>query len=277
MSKIIIPDGLIGKDLFAWLKDNEKRIIAAKKSVKKEFYCPNPSPEYSIKTGENQKTIFLNEIPEDANTIHVKVAANTSMWCDSHKDVLLRDAGKKSIRERKGMIPHIHDHQWTLDSEVGDVSDIYYQDIPVTSLGIINGIGTAQALIFETDIQKEYNEKVFNKYKKGKVKQHSIGIQYVNVVLCLNDEVEGKYYENWQKYSPQVLNQEEIADGYFWAVKEFKLLENSAVLLGANILTGTLETSSKSTVIEPPSGTPPQPPIQSFDLSAAIQKTKFIH
>jgi hypothetical protein len=277
MSKIMPPIGLKGKSLFSWLKTNEQQIIAAKKSVMKRFYCPVAEPEYQEHTQNGAaKTMFLNDIPEDATTIHVKVAANTSMWCDSHKDVLLRDAGKKSIRERKGMIPHIHDHKWELDSEVGDVTDIYYQDVPLLALGLPNAVGTAQALIFETDIQKEYNEKVFNKYKKGRVKQHSIGLQYVKLLLCLNDEDEGKYYENWKQYAGSVINQDAIADGYFWAVTEFKLLENSAVLLGANILTGTLETSSKSTDFEPEQSTQYQPE-QVFDVSKAIAQTQFLN
>ncbi len=272
--KIEIPYGLKGKALFQFLAENEDALIAQKKSVMKRF---DESPSSFSLSGIPQKDGAVKaigtfaEIPESADIVRVKVAANTSLWCDSQGDVLLRDSGKKSIRERKGLIPHIHDHQWIIGAEVGEVNNIYYEDIALSSLGL-NMAGTAQVLVFDTDIMKEYNPLIFNKYRKGKIKQHSIGLQYVKILLCMNDdEWDESYKANWDKYAPMVINQSAIESGFFWAVQEYKLLENSCVLFGANEITPTLETSAKAdTGVEPPIDTQKQP----FDIAKAISNIK---
>jgi hypothetical protein len=275
--KVEIPAGLQGKDLYNYLIANKQAIVNEKKMMPKHFYCPTaPASYFTANKDGASKAATIGEIPTDATVIRVKVAANTSMFCDSQMDVLNRDAGKKSFTERKGLIPHIHDHDWKIGSEVGDVQKIYYEDVALSQLGL-NQPGAAQALIFETDVRKDYNEMVFNKYKSGKIRQHSISINYVRVELAINDSDYEKESDLWNKYIDQIINRELVEEkGYFWLVSEFKLLENSAVLLGANILSGTLEVSAKDTGNPPPSGTDNQPPLQPFDVSEALKKTIFI-
>jgi hypothetical protein len=272
--KTEIPFGLKGAQLFKFLHENKDAFIAQKKSVMKRF---DGSPSsFSIaglpqKDGAVKAIGTFADIPDTADVLRVKVAANTSLWCDSQGDVLLRDAGKKSIRERKGLIPHIHDHDWVVGAEVGEVNSIYYEDVPLSTLGV-NQAGMAQVLVFDTDIMKAYNEMIFNKYRKGKIKQHSIGLQYVKIMLCMDDDSWSEEYKaNFDKYAPMVINQDAISEGYFWAVQEFKLLENSCVLIGANSLTPTLETTAKAyTEDEPPIDTQNQP----FDIAKAISNIK---
>jgi hypothetical protein len=257
MSKIVIDENLKGKDLYKFLVENKKALIQQKKSMLKRTDAVSCSPQYfNLKDGQATKAA-AGEIPADVSSIRVKVVANTALWVDSQMDCLLPDSAKRSMKERKGLIPHLHDHIHELDAEVGDVVAIYYQDIPLTELGISKQ-GTAQALIFETDIKKTYNEKVFNKYKAGKVRQHSIGLQYVKIELAVNDEESEKEYDFWNKYYSQLLNPE-VADekGFFWVVPEYKLLENSAVLFGSNALTPTLSVGEKGLETD----TPDQPPV----------------
>lgn len=263
MSKITIPEGLKGKELFKFLVENKSDLIRQKKAMLKRTepvaystIFVNPSGELGAKAaGEDQKEL-------DTGVIRVKVVANTALWCDSQMDVLLPDNAKRSIKERRGMIPHIHDHMWEVQAELGDVVNIYYQDVPLKELGY-NKAGTAQALIFETDIRKDYNERLYQRYKAGKIKQHSIGLFYVTLELAINDPDYEKEIDFWNKYINQVINKEVCEDkGYFWVVSEIKLMENSAVLFGSNILTPTLEVdgeSQKSTSDEPPVGTPGKP------------------
>ena len=72
--------------------------------------------------------------------------------------------------------------------------------------------------------------------------QHSIGLQYVKIELAINDKDEKEEFKAWEKYFPLAINKSKAeSQGYFWAVKEYKLLENSAVLFGSNELTPTLE------------------------------------
>lgn len=277
MKKIIIPEELRGKELARFLVANKSQLIAQKKSMIKW------ADPVSSDTGlffDNKGTYCKAEgpetVPPDASSLRVKVVANTAMWCDSHMDVLLPDNAKKSLKERKGLIPHLHDHKHEIGAEVGDVADIYYEDIPIKTLGV-NKPGTAQALIFETDIRKEYNEMIFKKYKQGKIKQHSIGLLYVKLELAINDEESEKEYDFWNKYIDQIINRELVEEkGYYWVVPEIKLLENSAVLFGSNMLTPTLEAKA-DTDDEPPYSTQSQPSnaAQAFNVDEYIKNLAF--
>ncbi len=182
--------------------------------------------------------------PEE-DTIHVKVVANTANYIDSQMDMILPGAANKSIQERKGLIPFLHDHLRTLDARIADVKDIYETDLPVRHLGI-DKEGVTSALIFEAEVKQQYNENIFNQYKNGQVNQHSIGLRYIDLALALNDQNDAVHFQTWSKYIGQAINPElAIEMGYYWVVKEYRLIENSAVLFGANELTPTLETRAE--------------------------------
>ncbi len=276
--KVIIPEELKGKELFKFLVENKSRLIAQKKAMIKRTEPISVDPSY-YKKGETKTKTAFGEIPADATNFMVKVVANAAWWCDSQMDVLLPDNAKKSMRERKGMIPHLHDHIHEIGAEVGDVEDIFYEDISLSELGLTKS-GSTQCLIFETDIQKSYNEKVFTKYKKGKIKQHSIGLQYVKLELAINDEESEKEFDFWNKYVKDVINREFVEEkGFFWVVPEIKLLENSAVLFGSNELTPTLNVGSKNTLGQPSEDTDEEPLVivPAFDLDKAIRELKFFN
>ena len=65
--------------------------------------------------------------------------------------------------------------------------------------------------------------------------------------LAINDPDAKEEFAEWEKHFPNVINQE-VAEkrGFFWPVQEIKLIENSAVLFGSNIITPTLETGIKT-------------------------------
>lgn len=270
--KITIPHDLKGKELFDFLRANEKSLIAQKKSTIKhtepisaavDFYCQ--------KDGISVKSAGA-DIPADADVVNVKVVANAAMWCDSQYDVLLPSNAAKSIKERKGYIPHIHDHMHSVEAHLGDVNDIYYQDIALSELGVRKA-GQTQCLIFDTDIIKSYNPQIFNLYRKKKINQHSIGLMYMKMGLAINDQEDLARYDLWNKYINDIINKDFVEErGFFWAVSEIKLLENSAVLFGANELTPTLETSTGKSAA---GSTDNQPP--SFNVSEAIKTTTFFN
>lgn len=278
MKRVIIPEGLKGKDLARFVSQNKDALIAQKKSIPVKYadavsFGVNL---YNIKDGIATKSEGSASVSNDTGTVRVKVVANTANWCDSHMDVLLPGCWDKSIKERKGFIPHLHDHVHTLEAEVGDVVDIYSQTISLTELGLSKS-GTTEVLVFETDIRKDYNEKVYYKYLKGKVKQHSIGLQYIKLGLAINDDEDTAHYELWNKYIDQVINREMVEQhGYFWVVPEIKLLENSAVLFGSNELTPTLGVKS-DTLDEPVDTTQTEPLKSEFNIREAIEKTNFIN
>lgn len=278
--RVVIPEGLKGKDLCKFLVANKAALIAQKKSMPIKYAdAVSYSPALYVKNSEGVVKSIAEDIADNVESIRVKVVANAAYWCDSHMDVLLPNCWAKSIKERKGLIPHLHDHIHRLDAEIGDVKNIYSQEVSLFDLGL-NQEGSTQALIFETEVVKSYNEKVFNKYKTRRIKQHSIGLNYVSIELAVYDEESEKEFDFWNKHFEKVINKEFVlSQGYFWVIPEIKLLENSAVLFGSNELTPTLEVSDKSTVEQPSEDTEeqPQPPLaQSFDLSKAISETKII-
>lgn len=279
MAKIVIPEGLKGKELYKFLIENKSAIIAEKKSaIKKCDPVAAPPSYYQQKADKAEKTV-IGEIPEDATSIRVKVVGNACWWCDSQKDVLIPDNWKKSIQESQGKMPHLHDHIFEIEAEVGDVNSVYSQEVAIVDLGY-NKSGTTQVIIWDTDIIKEYNPKIFKRYKQGKINQHSISLRYVRIELAINDEDYEKEMDFWNKYAPYVINQDAIEDGYFWVVQEIKVIENSCVLRGANELTPTLSVSAKfDTGLAPSDDTRAQPPIthNAFDLSEAIKTTKFFN
>jgi len=48
--------------------------------------------------------------------------------------------------------------------------------------------GETQALVFDANISINDNAYMFDMYKRGNVDQHSVGMQYVNIYLCINSE-----------------------------------------------------------------------------------------
>jgi hypothetical protein len=238
------------KELFAQLKANEKKLIQEKTSSIKyadscvanaEIIQRIPPKETSTKAAGDS-----TETSEDSDSILVKVVANTANWMDSHKDVLTADSYSASIFKRGTTIPHILDHKHSVTSFVGDVQKVYTTQLNLKDLGLSQE-GSTTALVFETNIRKDYNPEVYKFYKAGKINQHSIGLRYQELRLALDSSApeDVAYKEVWDKYYPDIINKEEVDNlGYFWAVTKVDVLENSAVLFGANELTPTLELSN---------------------------------
>lgn len=279
MKKITIDESLKGKALFKFLVDNKSALIAQKKAIPKKGDAFSVISFFTEQEGGIKKKTALGDISPTATVLPVKVVANAANYCDSQMDVLLPDCWAKTIKDGKGRI-HLHDHEYELEAQVGDVTDIYSEDISLDDLGLKNKPGTTQCLIYESDVQKSYNEFIFNQYKAGKINQHSIGLLYIKIELAINDPEFEKEIDFWNKYAPQVINQDCINEkGYFWVVSEIKLLENSCVLFGANELTPTLSAGKLGTGNEPLKSTQNQPRKSEpeFDLMAAINKTTFLN
>lgn len=289
--KPLIPDNLVGKDLFNYLIENKDKLIAAKKSLPKytEPVAAKASL-FTIKKGApGKKSEVIEQVDEESDAdatagamnentdaLRVKVVSNTCNWCDSQMDVLLRDSAKRTIKERKGMLVHLHDHIHSIEAKVGEVADVYLQDMNLADLGI-NQVGFTQVIIFETDLYKSYNEKIFNQYRLKKINQHSIGLLYVKIELAINDPDYEKEMDFWNKYYPLVINKDVVDEkGYFWVVSEIKLMENSCVLFGSNEITPTLDISS-GTKGDPAKAIPPAPPANEneFNWSEQIKSTQF--
>lgn len=199
--------------------------------------------------------IKTNKLNKDTDkSLERTIVGNTYYWMDSHDDVHAKGCFAKSIKERQKSIFHLHDHKFEITAKVGEPINVYEKDLLWSDFGIEKA-GNTQALLMDTEILKDYNSKIFNEYKSGRVKQHSVGMQYVKIDLAVNDEEYEEEYKVWQDNIQSLGNKESAeSKGYFWLVREAKLIEISAVLLGSNELTPTFENKeavSNTSTIEP--------------------------
>lgn len=186
------------------------------------------------KTNATIKGVFK----DNDNSLERTIVGNTYLWMDSHDDVHAKGCFTKSIKENKSIF-HLHDHEFKLTSKVGEPKKTYEEEIAWKDLGV-NKSGMTQALFMDTEIFKDYNSQIFNEYKAGRINQHSVGMQYVKIDLAVNDESFEKEFKVWQDNIDTLGNPEKATEkGFFWLVKEAKLIEISAVLLGSNELTPT--------------------------------------
>jgi hypothetical protein len=227
-------------DIFKHLKENKDALIAEKKFKVKEADAIVYNPTATTLKGEIIKS--ENEVSTNLDNIKVKVVINTTNILDSHGDVHIKGIWNKSLKEQKNLYL-LQEHQMTFSKIITDDLTASVKTMSWSELGFDKLEGDTQALIFEANVSSKRNEFMFEQYAKGYVKEHSVGMRYINVLLCINSDE--KYYreekDNWDKYIVEVSNKEDaIAQGYFWAVTEAKIIEGSAVVKGSNYATPTL-------------------------------------
>jgi hypothetical protein len=194
--------------------------------------------------GETVKALTTSYSDDVASgVIKRTLIGNTYNWMDSQSDVLIDGCSAKSISEKSSDIFHLHDHLYNLTGKVGKPISIYEKSVAWKDLGVQMD-GNTQALFMDSEIVKDYNAQIFAMYLKNEVDQHSIGLQYVQLDLAINDPEYKEEFSTWNKYINKIGNKTDVMDqGYFWAVTEIKLREISCVLMGSNELTPALENS----------------------------------
>lgn len=242
---IDIPHFEEKKELVKFLVKNKNILIAQKKGVIKHADgIAYGGGVLDVKGNAIKANIALTDIPD---VLKVRAVINTTNLFDSHKDVHIPGLWKKSLSENK-MIMHIQEHEMKYEKIISEGEDLkaYTKTYTWKELGY-DMEGSTEALMFDSNVSKDQNEFMHKQYARGKVKNHSVGMQYVKIVLAINDEDEGAEYEAWEKYFPMIANKEDAQKaGYFWAVTEAKVIEGSAVPLGSNWITPTLENNMKS-------------------------------
>jgi len=244
-------------DLFKWLKENKTFLLQAKKAQIKEadavLFAQGASTPEAVNKAETQAQ-------PDPTKLQVKAVINTTNLMDSHDDVHIKGIWNKSLNERKSYYL-LQEHQMKFDKVISDEVKASAVEISWAELGQ-SYEGKTQALVFDATLEQKVNPFMFEQYQNGRVKNHSVGMQYIKIQLAVNSE--DKYFkdekETWDKYVGEIVNRELAEDkGYFWAVTEAKIIEGSAVLVGSNRVTPTLNTSepSKSLTTEEPSNDTP--------------------
>lgn len=254
------------------LKNKELLIAAKKSAIKQADVVLCPVKPLDPKADADKAADVVEIDAADATVLAAKLVINTTNLIDSHMDCHLPGIWKKSLQEKKQLFL-LQEHKMQFENVIADsVADrlqAYTEKISFADLGL-KYTGETEALVFGVQIKKDVNPFMFDLYKRGRVNQHSVGMQYVKYFLCLNTEEPAYSSEkaNWDKYYPAVANKE-VADekGFFWAVTEARVIEGSAVLKGSNTVTPSLEIEiEKNTDIEP------APATQNTEPPAGTQK-----
>lgn len=269
---ITLPEFADKSKLIDYLVSNKSALLAQKKSALK--LADSISHKLSFVAEKSDEVIKSEMISTDATRIKVRAIINTTKLFDSHGDVHIDQLWNKSLKEtRENFL--VKEHNFSFDGIISDNVKAFTKQVSWNDLGF-NYEGQTQALVYDAIIDKDTMPDMFDRYRTGKVKQHSVGMRYVKIDLAVNDDRYEKEFGVWEKYFDQVVNKDELLEvGYFWAVTEAKNIEGSAVVKGSNRVTPTQSIQQVKT--EPTEVT--QEPVIPLDISKLMknyQPTKHI-
>ena len=230
------------EEAFKELVLNKKTLIAAKKAVIKHADAISYNGNFQEKT---EAIKAGNTDLRDVNTITVKAVSNAVNYFDSHGDVSMPGSWNRTAKNTKDGL-HLQEHKMQFDKIISDEVKFSVEKMTWKDLGF-DYEGETEVLMMESKVHKEDNPYMFERYIKEKVKNHSSGLRYVNIGLAVNSDEKWAKEEKeiWDKYIDQIVNKDEVEEaGYFWAVFEQKIIENSAVPKGSNPATPTISVES---------------------------------
>jgi hypothetical protein len=246
--KLTIPQFETKKEMIDFLVLNKETLITQKKSAVK-LADGIGHIQLEVERGGTTKADANIGNP---NEIKVKAVINTTNILDSHGDVHIPGLWNKSLKENK-RIMHIQEHDSSSFNKIissGDDLNASVKTMTWKELGL-NAIGSTQALVFDSTVKESRNSFMFDQYKQGFVNNHSVGMRYVKMELAVNDEEYEKEKTFFDKYISQVINRKDAEDaGYFWVVTEAKVIEGSAVPMGSNPITPTINIKSEPSFLE---------------------------
>lgn len=245
-------------ELFKYLVDNYKELHATKKSQIKEA---DALDFVYLKQG-NEGVFKAEGEGSSPNVLNLDLVINSCGVLDSHDDVHIKGCWNKTAKETIGS-PHLDSHQRRFQDVIGTDTTWKVKTIKVDGYSL-------QCLTMQSRIERDRNPYMFEQYQKGYVRQHSVGMRYIKLYLCINSDYEdyATYKENWDKYIKDVVTLEAVEEqGYFWAVTEAQAVEGSAVVFGSNPLTPVIsakaekeeeplkDTQNKENLLPPERGT----------------------
>lgn len=241
-----IPSFKTDKELLDFIVENKEDILYSKKQTYKKADGFSSNVVIAKSFGVSKSAIQNKDDDIDAVLI-----INTTNLLDSHNDVHIKGLWDKSISENK-KIKHLQEHQMSFDKIIADKDDlkVYTKEYTWKQLGY-DAKGKTEALVFESKIKKDRNPFMHKQYLENNVDNHSVGMRYMKLVLCINNEDYGAEFEAWEKYAPSVANTADLErTKYFWAVTEAKAIEGSAVPIGSNPITPTYSSSVKEKTVK---------------------------
>lgn len=233
-------------EMFIELKANKDKIIGLKKANFKE----SDPVSYIIKSSEVSKVAEDGEVVGIGSYIYAVI--NTTNYYDSCGDVHLDGIWDNSIKDQKGKLYYVINHDLKLGSVIAYPNDVEasVQTLKWSNLGL-DFSGNTQALIFKAKLTEATNKDALSAIVTKQDIQNSVRMGYISMTLCINDKSEDfkQEYANYLKYLEIIANKQDAEDaGYFWAIGEAKIIkEGSAVLFGANDATPIRYTDPAST------------------------------
>lgn len=232
------------EDMFKELRENKSTLIAQKKMITKK----GDSVFYLYVAKNSKGEVIKADIVDisQISTLKMDLVINTTNVMDSHSDVHIKGIWKKSVKEKKDLYL-LQEHRMTFANIITDNVKASTKMMSWKDVGA-DFNGETEALVFSVEVEKDRNPFMFEQYAKGFVKNHSVGMRYVKLELAINSESrwDEEEKEVWDKYIDDIANKEDAENqGYFWAVTEAKIIEGSAVPVGSNTFTPTLNIESK--------------------------------
>ena len=217
----------------AFLKENRKQILKEKKAF------PKLSDSQSFDFVSKSSTINIDKALNEGEIV---IIGNSVGFMDSHSDVSMSGSWTKTVQERGNLVPIIKDHDYKVDNIFAENKGVFVSSVSIKELGYDKeGLTEVLGAIIKPD-----NE-MLEKYLKGLVKQHSVGLQYVKINLAVNDPNDEEGYKEWVANIDKVINREKAeSEGFFFPVYEQKLIEISAVVFGSNPYTPAITNNNKS-------------------------------
>jgi len=212
--RVAIPTFKTQSETFDYLRANKSKIIAEKCLKPIKHISSYPVHRVAVSKSHAQKASNPLPIVEiEDGTIDVSIIGNTFYWCDDQLDVLFSGCSTKTVKElgKKGkdLIYHLKDHKTCTDDRIGYLQDIYEKEFALTDLGL-QMVGNTTCLVFDSLVKEALSDKLYIQYIDKQVKQHSIGLQYVKIFMCINDPNDSEHFANWNKYFQFVINKEVI-------------------------------------------------------------------
>lgn len=269
---IIYPKFASKKELHDWLHEKKADLIFQKKSMLK--HCDSLELPASIQAkeyeGHRVAGVFGKAISTEGGesfpdgTLKVRSVINTTNIIDSHMDLHIPGIWKQSLNSKRKRYL-LNQHKQTFEGVISRDVTPSTKKFDWSALGY-DYEGKTEALIYESIIRPDVNPYMYEQYMKGFIYEHSVGMQYVNLFMCVNSEE--KWWkdekEAFDKYLPMAVNPEAADEwGMFWAVTEAKDIEGSAVLFGSNHITPTIsiqDVSRKGAVLDTPNEDSNEPP-----------------
>lgn len=238
-------------DMIRFMQKNREEMFAVKKAEYKT------KSEALLNNGIFEKE--FNPMIEDitGDFIQVKTIINTTNVIDSHLDLHLQGIWNKTVSDNP-FSHHLKSHKNDFEFVISDRAKSYNEKMNFKDLGLKIDM-QMEANINEFVLERKKLPLMFDAYKNGEVREHSVGMIYVNFDLAYYDEESQKEIDFFNRMKAQSINPE-VADenGFMWIISEAKKREGSAVVFGSNSITPTLsvknyEPSSKLTQKQEPS------------------------